>query len=1091
MNIRLVAKGQELDMFEEVQLNVTYSIEDILNLESRRSEYTKDFNLPGTKKNKEFFDNIQELNIDIKRSFLIAIPAQIYVEDKLIIAGSLRLISSNDVNGTIVYQVQVTGRFRDLMSVLEKLKTEDLDFSYLNHQRNSQNIINSWSNDSGYVYPYIVNGHSNDIFDSAYIWDLFPALFVKDLIDEIFDKTDFIVESKFLNSDYFKSLIIPWNRETIQEVDISKRILDIGVEGQSINIYDGSGITQSTDFVALTPTRSRSTSWWNSGNLLNRFRMTDISSLDFTDQLGSWQTINVGFIPPPVGSFPAGQWVCQANGLYNINFNAFVFPQYNNITGGPIIYNDSKLGFEYNYRLVLVKNNGANVVLDQTDGTQFFNPGTNILQDFEVDLSPNVPNMQQWRLSAENVFMEEGDIIQIRYSFRFPSLNFSGNNDNIRCRLLMKRDFGGEFSRLFIRPAENKTWGNEFVDMNKFFTKGFSLRNLFLDLIKMFNLIIAPDKLNPNQLVIEPREDYWLSRQRVKTWEWDRESQFSIRPMSEINFNKYEFNYLQDSDYLNEKYRGETQKDFGSRLIEIDNDFSEIKATTQLSVFSPTPLTNAFTDNRIAPYFVNKETNELRPRNVNMRILFYKGLKPSNQWFLRNSISGPGQSFNQYPYCGPYDDPLNPNYSLNFGVADVLYHPQNQWTQNNLFNKFHKSTFEELVDKNNKLIEAFFPLTTEDIADLDYRDLILLEGGFYRINQIKDYNPNSLVRVELYKVNITKTYDLDNINIPITNRSCPNNIYIVNNEYYKSDNGPISEDCCNTLGGKFEEGVCKVQNTGVIIDVDIIGPVVNIKPNFDFVDLNSINSVGVEVKGTSNYVSKKSKATQVIGNDSSALSDSSVIGNRITADRSGLFYINDVAVDEDGDIINIKPYIINGGKNTTLPNSRSNVVEIVHGGVNAVRNSGGDVKRRVLISDSDIGTEFGTKRFIPITNLSGSVAVIQREKDLNDPFPQFEINGLFGAQANLDSDNILRWDFQVISLPYQVIPTGFYYVEGDFTNTWSVKDNDDLLVFTYSGGSTTCGSGLYVTQSQVGNTIYETRFEFYLCGDTSPYGITF
>jgi hypothetical protein len=1093
MKIRLIASGQELDMFDEVQLNVTYSIEDILDLSSRRSEYTREFNLPGTKKNKEFFNNIQEVNIDVKRSFLIAIPAQIFVGDKPIVTGSLRLIKSQNVNNNIVFQVQVTGRFRDLMTEIDKLVPNDLDFSELNHVRNLPTISNSWDNESGYVYPYIVSGHSNDIFDKAYIWDLFPALFVKTLTDKIFDKTGFTVKSKFMESDYFKSLIIPWNRDTLQDVNLDERICDIGVVGVDMNYFDGSIITNTTDYVPMTPVRERATSWWNSSAIANRIRLQDTTTIDFRDDLNSFETINVGFIPPPVGAFPAGQWKCKANGVYDINFVGYVFPQYFNIVGGPIIYNDSKLGFEYNYRLVHVKASGATIILDQTDGTQFFNPGTKTLQDFEIDLDTDIPNMQPWRLSAQNIFMEEGDVIQVRYGFRFPSLNFAGNNNNIRCRLVMKRDFGGEFSRLFIRPAENKTFGNEFVNMNTFLPENISITNLFLDILKMFNLVVAPDKLTPNQLIIEPREDWWKSRQRVKYWEWNLESPFDIKPMSEVNFNRFAFKYLEDSDYLNNRYRGETQKVFGNKLLKINNDYSDTEGSLQLSTFASTPLSNSFTNDRIAPYFVEKEDNNLRSRNVNFRILFYTGLKPCAPWQLRNTVSG-GQTFTNYPYAGPYDDPLNPKWSLNFGPPEKIYHPQNQFTQNDLFNKFWRSTFNQLVDKNNRIVEAFFPLTSEDIADLDFRDIIVLDGGFHRINSIIDYNPDRLTKVQLYKINITDTYDLNAINIPRSNRACPTDIVTIREggrEYFSSNNGQITPDCCSTLGGQFEEGVCYLpENTGVIIDIGVT-PVISLRPNADFVDRNSINKVGTKVSGFGNYVSKDSNALQVAGNDNSILkgtNTSQVFGDRIIADRANLFYVNDVAVDPDGDIINIKPYIINGGKNTTLPASRSNVVEILHGGVNAVRNSGGDIKKRVVISDNPIGIEFGERPIVPITNVDGTIEVIQTSRDTTIPFSTPTTTSFFVSAAVLNSALLLRWDFQVIGLTLQTIPTGNYYVVGDFTNIWEVRDSSNNTIFTYVGNETTCGTGQHVITDLISNIEYKTTFRFYLCGDIGPLG---
>ena len=1150
MSVVLTVEGVELDMFPEEDLNISYSIEDILNLEVRRSDFSKDFRMPGTAKNNNFFNQVYDGNIDNSRNYLKAIPCELVIDSLTVIIGSLRLISARDLNGDIVYQVQITGTFRDLMTSIEQLSVKDIDLSEFNHIRNRTNIIDSWEYrifensqpvqriepGTGYVYPYIVTGGSNDIYDNVYVWDSYPAIYLKTIIDKIFEKTGFTYESEFLNSDYFKKLIIPWSRDYVQDTAdlVAERTTIVGLNPADLpapgfTYYDpvqDAIVTDNTQFVAITPLRSRGTSWWYSNNLANRFRLQDTSSLvfesgadlQFKDPLNSWDIIQAGFTPPPVGSFRAGRYECQKTGLYNIRFKAFVFPQYYNDTGATIIYNDSKDGFEYNYRLVHIKNNGSTVILDQTDGTQFFNSGDAVIPDFGIDLNSGVPNMQPWRLSAQNVFLEEGEKIEIRYGFRFPSLNFVGSNNNIQCRLVMKRDFGGEFTTLRIQPSENRTFGNEPVDMNQALPDNLNVKNLFLDIVKMFNLMAAPDKFNKNKLIIEPREDYWRSRLKIKSWKYDKDSNVIIKPMSQVNFNTYSFKYKTETDYLNDRYKSETGKEWSSREFKIRNDYSTTGKSIQLSVIGPTPLTSAYTNDRVTAMFVNKENNDIRPRTVSTRLLFYGGLKQCDNWYVKSNINVNGSALTLYPYAGHFDDPLNPKYDLSFGPTEKIYHPVDSLTNNDLFMKFHFSTFNQLVDTNNKLLEAFFYLTANDIADFDFRDIIEINGGYWRVNEIIDWSPNTkrLTKVQLYKINLTKTYDQQSIRIPVSNRSCPTNVTVAvdNNgkQYYTSNNGDINLDCCSALGGSFYGGVCYLDgppNTGVpigdgtgtpvlnpILDPILnptIKPVVSVKPVSDFIDFNSVNKVGTYVVGKGNYISNNSGIVSVIGRDTSSISgsdDSYGFGEGITIDRPKTFYINDVAVDSDGDIVNVKPYVINGGKNTVLPAFRTNVIEVVHGGVNSVRNSGGDQKKRVLIADIP-PPEFGPIKIPNITNVSGTCEIYQTKKSTAPGIQPTTTVVQSVSDLRLDQDEFLKWNFDIPIFDMggtQSLPVDTDYYAQKVGGNWLILDPSDNFIGTFSSTSETCPRGDYQFTIIDGGFEWVTRLSFWGCGGNGPLG---
>ena len=97
-----------------------------------------------------------------------------------------------------------------------------------NHERNRNNIVNSWdtsiieggvpvafSYGKGYTYPLIDYGFTDDKqrYDLEHI---LPAIYVKEYIDRIFTDAGKTYSSNFLNSTLFKHLIIPFNEDKIR-----------------------------------------------------------------------------------------------------------------------------------------------------------------------------------------------------------------------------------------------------------------------------------------------------------------------------------------------------------------------------------------------------------------------------------------------------------------------------------------------------------------------------------------------------------------------------------------------------------------------------------------------------------------------------------------------------------------------------------------------------------------------------------------------------------------------------------------------------------------------------------------------------------
>ena len=467
--------------------------------------------------------------------------------------------------------------------------------------------------------------------------------------------------------------------------------------------------------------------------------------------------------------------------------------------------------------------------------------------------------------------------------------------------------------------------------------------------------------------------------------------------MSELDATNYLFKYTDDNDWLNTEYTEETKKTWGELELNVDNDFSVNTNKTEIK-FSPTPVGNysyqpGF-NNYVAPQFLDYDGVLYKPKTVKPRILFYGGLIPisqsnpnANNFVFVDSLN-PGFPNDLYlstfPYCGMWDHPTNPRWDLGFGRTDKIYWESSQFPTQTLFEKYHKATLNNIIDINSKLLEGSFHLTPKDIALLDFRDIIFLDGQYWRINKVKDYNPigsDELTKVELYLISDIKTYDKEQISITTSNDSCPTDVvarYAGKTWYYVSQSGiAISESCCKQLNGQFIEGRCRVRRKPDVIDfkpndpvVGVSGPIgtgvivrpVRFKSGGPFITPVSQKSGPTSNQNNNNDIKSPSlvlgfnntnvNGGVIVGSNNTIGPNTQnvvVIGNNIYADENGTLYFEGGYFNSNGEFIKSTFYIIEGGEDEVLYVMKENLIDVVDGTEDAIRNFGGDSKERPVI----------------------------------------------------------------------------------------------------------------------------------------------
>ena len=229
----LFIEGQKADINDQISVQLTFAIDDVANFASRETTFSKQIVLPGTAANHSIFGHVYEMgsnnpfspgqpNIGVAFNVAQTSRAELRLNGLLVLRGIFRLTGIIKDGDFVEYEGALFGELSGLMSEISNKKLEDLDFSAYDHVWNHTAISNSWDNvpGSGYFYPLIDYGNYRESNNRDYDIGTFrPALYAKEYLDKMFAAAGYSYSSTFLNSSYFKSLIIPQNTKELTKLD--------------------------------------------------------------------------------------------------------------------------------------------------------------------------------------------------------------------------------------------------------------------------------------------------------------------------------------------------------------------------------------------------------------------------------------------------------------------------------------------------------------------------------------------------------------------------------------------------------------------------------------------------------------------------------------------------------------------------------------------------------------------------------------------------------------------------------------------------------------------------------------------------------
>ena len=712
---RLFIEDQELDLTEGFSNFITYAIDDLRNLDSKATSFSKTIILPGTANNNQLFGNIFNFNNanftdnalpNVQYNFNASRQARcrIEVNGLQIIKGILRLLEIIVDGNKIEYECAVFGELGGFVSALANKRLQDLDFSAYDHTYAVSAITGSWDNwndGEGYYYPLIDYGGVSKVDSNKkdYSFRAFrPALFLKEYMDKIIAGAGYTYESAFFDTNFFNRLIIPNNQK---ELFIPKQLL----------------------FQNNAPT-----------TLINENK-----SIDSTNQDSEAKVVDVYY-----HDFTPG----YTGGLFTTSDNKeFTY------TGSPGIFQFifwGSLYYSFNAGVGAIRNTILIRMQLEVNGQV---KGWNGQTYGRAGSGSSNPSIFFSSISTINI--QTNDKIKFRIEVTINRLRAFGNlysavTYNIQTNL---NPVTVTSQVPVLSPAElgDKIKFTEIMPRNIF------QRDFFTSVLKMFNLIVDEDKYKEKHLKIEPYIDYYSNTAIDWSDKLDRNSPIRLKPMSEINARYYQFAYKSDGDFYNDDYRKKYNEGYGDRVFDNALDFAKDTQKVEV-IFAATPLVGYQGEEKIVPtiYKLNNAVEE-RTEHV-IRIMQAKKITGVASWKITNGTGETATTLSTntvYPYAGHLDDPDAPAADINFGVPVRLYFELAAGDLTaNLFNAYYSSYFAEITDKDSRTLTAKFRLTEQDIFDLDFAKFVHIDGGYYRISQIVDFNPgaNDLTQVELLRV---------------------------------------------------------------------------------------------------------------------------------------------------------------------------------------------------------------------------------------------------------------------------------------------------------------------------------------------------
>jgi hypothetical protein len=234
--VGLFIEGVQVELFNDEQINVTSSVQNISDISKVFTDFSQSFTVPASPHNNEIFEHFYQSDVNPTIDQNLRRDAFIEIDLTFFRRGKIQLEKANVKNGQVEsYTVTFYG---DILSLKDKFgedKLKDLDYSSLEFAFDATEIydrITDLTTDYDVRYPLIANNRlwtyntsGDDITQNAHAIqydELFPAVKVIKIFEAIENKYGITFQSSFFSDQRFTKLFL-WGKNTIEYQWVSEQ----------------------------------------------------------------------------------------------------------------------------------------------------------------------------------------------------------------------------------------------------------------------------------------------------------------------------------------------------------------------------------------------------------------------------------------------------------------------------------------------------------------------------------------------------------------------------------------------------------------------------------------------------------------------------------------------------------------------------------------------------------------------------------------------------------------------------------------------------------------------------------------------------
>tara|TARA_R110000824_G_scaffold33842_2_gene108104 strand:+ start:1995 stop:5009 length:3015 start_codon:yes stop_codon:yes gene_type:complete len=791
------------DLYQEEDIPLTLSIDDFKNVAEQVKSYSKDFNLPATKRNNQIFNNMFE--VTRSDDGLIFNP---YIKTKCVLKqdgfilfeGYLRMIDIKDKEGEISYNVNLYSEVIALADILKDKTFAELDFSELEHDYNYTEIRNSWqgiltvaplpitsfANNTGVAgatttnvlkYPFIDWNHNiiispttgNPILPN--LETVFrPCISLKYIINKIFaDTNQFNWTSNFFDSADFEQLFMDFNWGTADTPN------DWAGSGWGYYYKTDADNYATASFAAINITADTFPANFGFDTSTNIFTVPAGQS-NSTYSIAYNSTFRCRSLTAATADLEL-RWLHTPSGGTAIPINATTVTMESSASANLTI---SSAGALYYAIASLTLVDGGFYSGGAVPTVTFSGGGTGatalaIMTGTAVTgLTLLTGGSGYDPLSTEVIFNSVNPL----YTYSGTLTEVLGVGDTLQ--LQMKASLTNSIRQNNTVSIPSNTTSILAAVSADLMTDSIILNTLrgqlgqweFLKgIMTMFNLVSLVDESNPNNILIEPYSDVFIKNtnggagnltlaDRGIQHDWTDKvdvSQMELKPLTDLN-QKTIFKFVEDEeDYAFKVYKDSTSGHlYGSKSID-ESAFTILEGKKEIIAepFAATvskPLDDQFMDFIVPSLYSMNDDGDTSGFDNSPRIFYnnYVKILTSCTYSVptQNGVAGDAleNEFLQFSHLSTIPTVAGGTIDFLF-ESQQLIEPIGSPPINNLYNTYWFPYFSELYHADTRIMTLKVNLSPADVASFKFYDMVFIKNRTFRVNRI-DYKPNDLATVE-------------------------------------------------------------------------------------------------------------------------------------------------------------------------------------------------------------------------------------------------------------------------------------------------------------------------------------------------------